>query len=159
MYKPLFAPNSHSDGSEHETNVIALNKTSKWGRVMHICISEHVNIGSDDGLSPIQRQAVIWTNTGILLIGFWRTNFSEIFIEIHTLSFKKMHLKTLSGKWRPFCLGLNVLNSYISSSEKAPYMYYTMKLFWSLILQCLPHTPDCPHERLGSKLHMSISMG
>ena len=37
------------------------------------------------------------------------TNFTEILVEIHAFSFKKMHLKMSSGKWRPFCLGLNVL--------------------------------------------------
>ena len=31
------------------------------------------------------------------------------FIQIHKFLFKKMHLKMSSGKWRPFCLGLNVL--------------------------------------------------
>ena len=54
-------------------------------------------------------EAIIWTNAGILLIGPLETNFSEILIEIHTFSFKKMHLKMSSGKSRPFCLGLNVL--------------------------------------------------
>ena len=79
-----------------------------WGRVMHICISKITIIGSDNGLSPARRQAIIWTNAGILLIGPWETNFSEILIGIHTFSFKKIHLKMSSGKWRPFCLGLNV---------------------------------------------------
>ena len=37
------------------------------------------------------------------------TNFSEMLIEIHTFSFKKIHLKMSSGKWLPFFLGLNVL--------------------------------------------------
>ena len=32
------------------------------------------------------------TNAGILFIGPLETNFSEILIEIHTFSFKKMHL-------------------------------------------------------------------
>ena len=31
-------------------------------------------------------------------------------IGFHTFPFKKMHLKMASAKWRPFCLGLNVLN-------------------------------------------------
>ena len=44
-----------------------------------------------------------------LLIGPLGTNFSEILIEILTFSFKKMRLKESSAKWRPFCLGLNVL--------------------------------------------------
>ena len=67
-----------------------------------------VTFGSDNGLSPIRRQAIIWTNAGILLIGPW-TNFSEILIKIQTFSFKKMPLKMSSAKCRQCCLGLNVL--------------------------------------------------
>ena len=52
----------------------------------------------------------IWTNAGILLIRPLGTNFSEILIKIHTFSFKKMHLKMSSAKWRPFCLGFSELN-------------------------------------------------
>ena len=81
-----------------------------WGRVTHICISKLTIIGSDNGLSPGRRQAIIWTIAGILLIWPYGTNFSEILIGIQTFSFKKMHLKMSSGKWRPFCPGLNVLN-------------------------------------------------
>ena len=80
-----------------------------WGRVTHICIGNLTIIGSDNGLSPGRRQAIIWTNAGILLIRPLGTNFSEILIEIHTFSFKKMHLKMTSAKWRLFCLSLNVL--------------------------------------------------
>ena len=40
-----------------------------WGRVTHICVSKLTTIGSDNGLSPDRRQAIIWTNTVILLIG------------------------------------------------------------------------------------------
>ena len=60
-----------------------------WGRVMHICVSKLTIIGSDNGLSPGWRQAFIWTNVGILLIGPIGTNFSEISIEINTFSLKK----------------------------------------------------------------------
>ena len=90
---------------------------TQWGRVTHICVSKLTILGSDNGLSPDRRQAIIWTNAGILLIGPLRTNFSEMLIEIHTFSFKKMHLKMSSGKWWPFCLGLNVLmHTYVISS-------------------------------------------
>ena len=75
----------------------------------HICVNKLTIIGSDNGLSPEQRQAIIWTNAGILLIGPLGTNFSEILIETLTFSFKKMRLKVSSAKRRPFCLGLNVL--------------------------------------------------
>ena len=86
------------------------SRLTHWGRVTHICISKLTIIGSDNGLSPGRRQAIIWTNNGILLIRTFRTHFSEIVSEIHTFSLKKMHLKMSSGKWRPSCLGLNVLN-------------------------------------------------
>ena len=82
-----------------------------WGRVTHICVSKLYIVASDNGLSPVRRQAIIWTNAGILLIGPWGKNFSEILIDIHTFSFKKIDLKMSSAKWRPFCLGLNVLTS------------------------------------------------
>ena len=80
-----------------------------WGRVTHKCVGNLTIIGSDNGLSPGRRQAIIWTNDGILLIGPLGTNFIEILVEIHIFSFKKVHLKLSSGNWRPFCLGLNVL--------------------------------------------------
>ena len=80
-----------------------------WGRVTHICIGKLTIIGSDNGLSPHRRQAIIWTNAGILLIRLLGTNFSEILIGNQTFSFKKMHLKMSFAKWRPFYLGLNVL--------------------------------------------------
>ena len=81
-----------------------------WGRVTHICVGNLTIIGPDKGLSPGRRQAIIWTNAGILLIGTLGTNFSEILIEIIIFSFKKMCLKVSSAKRRPFFLGLNVLN-------------------------------------------------
>ena len=48
--------------------------------MMHICINKLTIIGSDNGLSPARRQAIIWTSAGILLIGPLETNFSEILI-------------------------------------------------------------------------------
>ena len=77
------------------------------------CIYASINqaiIGSDNGLLPGRHHTIIWTNARILLIVPQGTNFSEILIEILTLSLKKMHLKVSSAKWRPFCLGLSVLN-------------------------------------------------
>ena len=85
-----------------------------WGRVMHICIGKLTIIGSDNGLSSGRRQAIIWTNAGILLIGPSGTNLSEILIAIQTFSFRKMHLKISSAKWRPFCFGLNALKELVS---------------------------------------------
>ena len=75
----------------------------------HICVSDLTTIGSDNGLSPCRRQAIIRTNAGILLIRPLGTNFSEILIEILSFSITKMRLKVSSAKRRPFSLGLNVL--------------------------------------------------
>ena len=80
----------------------------------HICVSKLTIIGSDNGLSPGRRQAIIWTNAGILLIQTLGTNFSEILGKIHSFSFKKMHLKMSSAKGRLFSLGLDVLNSHMT---------------------------------------------
>ena len=71
-----------------------------WGRVTHICVGNLTITGSDNGLSPGRRQAIIWTNAGILLTGHLRTKFIEILIEIHIISLKKSHLKMSSGKRR-----------------------------------------------------------
>ena len=98
--------------TRHQARNHHLNLTH-WGRVTHICVGNLTIIGSDNGLSPDRRQAIIWTNTGILLIGPLGTNFSEILIGIQTFSFKKINLKMSSAKWRPFCLGLNVLRWFM----------------------------------------------
>ena len=64
---------------------------------MHTCVGKLTIIGSDNGLLPGQRQAIIGTNAGILLIETLGTNFIEISIKIHNFSFKKIHLKMSSG--------------------------------------------------------------
>ena len=94
-----------------------------WGRVTQICIGKPTIIGSDNGLSPVRRQAIIWTNARILLIRPLGTHFSEILIDIRIFSFKKMLLKMSSAKWRPYCLGLNVLY------EKQD---YTSTVYWCI---------------------------
>ena len=88
-----------------------------WGRMTHICVSKLTIIGSDNGLVPDRRQAIIWTNAGILLIRTLGTNFSEILGEIYPFSFSKMHLKMSSAKWRLFGLGLNELKRTAGQSD------------------------------------------
>ena len=94
--------------SRYEYIALAVNNIDKtlplthWGRTMHICVGKVTTIGSDNGLSPGRRQAIIWTIAITLLIGPLGTNFSVILIRIQTFSFKKMHLKMSSVKWLPF---------------------------------------------------------
>ena len=81
-----------------------------WGRVTHICVRKLTIIGLDNGLLPGRCQAIsLTTNAAILLIRKLGTNSIEILNTILTFSFKKMHLKMLAAKWRPFFLGVNVL--------------------------------------------------
>ena len=91
-----------------------------WDQVTSICVSNLTIIGSENGLSPGRRRVIIWTNAGILLIGPFGTNFSEILIEIQTFPFKNMSLKMSSAKWWSFCLGLKCAkktrNQYLTSS-------------------------------------------
>ena len=68
---------------------LCLNVLTHWGRVTHICVGKLTIIGSNNGLSPERRQAIIWTNAGILLIGPLGTNFSENLIEIQIFSFEE----------------------------------------------------------------------
>ena len=89
----------------------------------HICVSNSKPpiISSDNGLSPSRRQAIIWTNSGILLIRTLGTNFSEIIGKIHSFSFKEMHLKMSSAKGRLFIPGLNELRYCHSFEDRAPF--------------------------------------
>ena len=128
-------------------NLLSEVPLTHWGRVMHICIGNLTIIGSDNGLSPGRRQAIIWNNAGLLLIKHLGTNVSEIWIGIQTYSLKKIHLNMSSAKWRPFCLGLNVLmwmgdfeiyleghlTIYIVGSHSSSVQYYIMynkRLLW-----------------------------
>ena len=59
IWSPFYAGDSWS----------SLTGLTHWGQVTHICVRKLNIIGSDNGLSPGRRQAIIWTNAGILLIG------------------------------------------------------------------------------------------
>ena len=131
-----------------------------WGRVTHTSASKLTIIGSDNGLSPDRRQAIIWTNAGLLLIGPLGTNFSEILIEILTFSFKKMRLKVSSAKRWPFCLGLNVLNESVYRSswccwdfdlhEECPFHNHDDVIKWKHFPRCWPLVRWIPLTKTGN---------
>ena len=111
-YALLDPPPPHGESNSQEVSQQkgpVMWSLTHWGRATHIRVGNLTTIGSDNGLSPGRRQAITWTSVGILLIEPQGTNFSEMLIEIPTFSFKKIHLTMSFGKWRPFCLGLNVL--------------------------------------------------
>ena len=82
----------------HENvNFISLRPSDAYIYI-YICISKQNIIGSDNGLLPSWRQAIFWTNAGILLTWPSGSNFNEMLIEINTFSLKKIHLKMSSAK-------------------------------------------------------------
>ena len=42
-----------------------------WGWVTHMNVNNLTIVDSDDGVSPGRRQAIIWTNAGMLLSELW----------------------------------------------------------------------------------------
>ena len=101
------------------SNLPGVKLLTHWGWVTHICISKMTIISSDNGLSPDRCQAIISSIAGILLVWLMGTNFSEVLTIIYLFSLKKMHLKMLSVKSRPFCLSLNVLiSAWICPKQK-----------------------------------------
>ena len=75
----------------------------------HICISELTIIGSENGLVPGRRQAIIWINVGILLIWTSETNFSEILSDIRTSSVTKNVFENVVREMAGIFLSLSVL--------------------------------------------------
>ena len=101
---------------------------------MHNYMRHSVNLPSlvqIMALWPLWHQAIIWSNAAILSIRHKGTYFREILFKIQKFSFKKMHLKMLSIKWQPFCLGLNVLRV---TTRKLRYLCYKTHRIDSLIL-------------------------
>ena len=131
-------------------NLQCFDVLTHWGRVKHICVSNLTIIGSDNGLSPGRRQAITWTNVGILLIGPLGTHFSEMLIKINTFSFKKILLKMSSGKWRPFCLGLNVLTFRLMHSNMIS--VNAIYLFWPTIHMYRSAAHQTPPKRCQSNI-------
>ena len=101
---------------------------TNWGRVTHICVSKLTIIGSDNGLSLGRRQAIIYNNARILLIGPFWTNCSEISIEIRTFLFKNMHRKCCLENDGHFVSASICLASYLVTrditSRAVPYIWW-----------------------------------
>ena len=85
-----------------------------WGRGTHVCVSKLSIVGSDNGLSPGRRQAIIWTNAGILLIGplgnklQWNLNRnSNIFIQENACENVVCEMASILS--RPQCVSCSVV--------------------------------------------------
>ena len=124
----------------------------------HICVGNVTIIGSDNGLSPDRRQAIIWNNDGILLFGPVGWNFSEILIKIYTFSFKKINLRMALAKWRPFCLGLNVLSDPDFNAEEHMINSYHGNAFSATDPLCGDHSRWLPLTKSQWRGHWNISL-
>ena len=126
---------------------------NSWCRVTHICVNKLTIIGSDYGLSPDRHQAIIWTNAGILLIGPSGTNFSEILIEILTLSLKKnafesVVCETAAILSRPQCIkpALTLWHGWVISSHTHVKMLLLLHVPCATkpsARQTAPHVSEC----------------
>ena len=76
---------------------IIFGMSHRYKHQLNIITIDHLNISSSIELITTMTSAIMWTNAGILLIGPLGANISEILITIYTFSFKKIHLKILSG--------------------------------------------------------------
>ena len=94
-------------------------------------------IGSDNAWCQI-----IWNSAGILLIWTTGTNISEILSKIYIFSYKKMHLKMSSAKWRQLCLCLKMLVSYILvTAYLAVWWRHEMEKLPALMVLCEENPP------------------
>ena len=91
---------------------------------------------------------IIWTSAGILLSVPLRTKLSEIFIENHAFSFKKMNWNKSSGKWRPFCLGLYVLISCRGMQVLSEELFVLSRYFITMTSQWMGWRLKSPASRL-----------
>ena len=85
----------------------------------HTCDGYLTIIGSDNGLSPGRRQAITWTNVGILLIGPLGTNFSMLidvnrnsYIFIQENPFENVVWKMAAILSRPQCVNVEFKTVY-----------------------------------------------
>ena len=83
------------------------------------------------------------------ILDYCQTYFSEILIKIQLFSLKKMYLKMSFAKWRPSCLGLNVLNKcnqsiihpqYLDSVGFARQLMLRYLFFIRMFIGLLDHT-------------------
>ena len=108
----------------------------------HICVSEQDQHCFSNGLSPIRRQAITWTNAVLLSIRPLGTNFNEIWIKIQNFSFMKIHFKMSSAKWRSFCSGGNDLSYHDSHLSSWDSKLWHILIFLGQLLLSKSRSPE-----------------
>ena len=117
-----------------------LSFVTHWGRVTHICVGKLTIIGSDNSFSPGRRQAIIWTNAGILLIEPLGTNLRNfnrnwnIFIQEN--AFENIVCEMASILSRPQCGPLLLLLCCIYPVSRAAHHIWGAMRFCCIV--CFP---------------------
>ena len=99
--------NKHNN---HDRKITTSDLLTHWGRVTHICVGKLIILGSDYGLSPGRTAPSHYLNQWWDIVNWTLGNKLQRNINRNSHIFEKMQLKMSSGKWRPSCLGLNVLS-------------------------------------------------
>ena len=86
----------------------------------HICVSKLTIIGSDNGLSPDRRQAIIWTNAGLLLIG-------PLLYILTCTYLPDMHTEVFKNAYFIRTIGLHILKSIRWASTQRVCTVYPKK--------------------------------
>ena len=116
---------SHYLNQNHLSSMTPYSITRAWLIEAEWCIYVSVKwtiIGSDNGLSPVQWQTIIWTNADSLSIIPLRTIFNETF----NWNFNIFIKKNAFLKWGSFCFSLNVLTSDLKSTTMKTWKYITL---------------------------------
>ena len=109
--------------AHYYATVMCLTGLTHCGRVPHICVSKlTIAWTAPSHYLNHCRNIVNWT---------LRNRLQKISIDIQIFSFKKIHFKMSSGKWRPSCLGLNVLIQTFTCDGCSGYKWAYSHL-WSL---------------------------
>ena len=113
--------------------LLVISWLTHWGWVQYICIGNLTIIGSDNGLLPGLCQAIIWTIAGMLLIWTLGTNFNEILSEVHTFSFKKVHLKMSRGQHNLLDSLVPLLNWYNMVCTQEFIQIHSGEIFFNVV--------------------------
>ena len=108
-----------------------------------------VSIASDNGLSPVRRQAIIWTNAGILSIWSLATSFNEISTKIQHFHSRKCIWKYRLRNGGHFVQGdelLEINDQYMRRWTRLPWIqmndYSTLSHYSELMLNYCRWDPE-----------------
>ena len=80
-----------------------------WGRVTHICVGNLTTIGSDNGLPPGRRQAIIWTKCWNIVNWTPRNIYQWNFNRNSYNFIQENAFENVVCEMASICLGLNLL--------------------------------------------------